>query len=75
MPRPRPVSQQPERVNIYVRFAPDLKDRLTREADRRRVSLNRLVEWICEDWLTEHEGKGVSYPSRLSDSGPRFTGT
>lgn len=56
MPRPQPVQPKPERAVAYIRFTPPLLDRIKAEAKRRRVSVNRLVEWGMEDWL---DGRGA----------------
>lgn len=50
MPRPRKLDK-PERVTTAIRFPLGLYQQLRAEAERRRVSVNRLVEWAVGDWL------------------------
>jgi predicted HicB family RNase H-like nuclease len=57
MPYPRPWEPKPERVNAGIRFSVALYERIRRAATRRRVSINRLVEWAVEDWLNSHNEK------------------
>ena len=57
MPRPKAVPPKPERVNTGIRFSAPLYARIRAEAQRRRVSVNKLVEWMAEDWLSDHENR------------------
>lgn len=59
MGRPRRIDPPPPRINTGVRFPPGLLARIRAEAERRRVSVNRLIEWAVEDWL---DGKTAPGP-------------
>ena len=56
MPRPTPLPPEPLRVTTAIRFPVTLANRIKAEAARRRISVNRLVEWGMGDWLNDHEG-------------------
>lgn len=51
MARPTPIPPKPERVNAGIRFTRPTLERLHHEARERGLSVNRLVEMACEDFL------------------------
>ena len=56
MPRPRPASPPPrdDRVQTGIRFDRSVIADARAEADRRGISLNKLVNMAVAGWLTSH---------------------
>lgn len=52
---PRTKDYVEERVQLQFRLTESLRDRLRREADRRAVSINFLIERALEEGVTKWE--------------------
>jgi predicted HicB family RNase H-like nuclease len=52
---PRAKEYVEERVQLQFRLSTDLRDRLRREADRRAVSINFLIERALDESVTRWE--------------------
>jgi predicted HicB family RNase H-like nuclease len=52
---PKPTNGDDGRVQLQFRLTPDLRDRLRKEAERRDVSVNFLIERALEDGVSKWE--------------------
>jgi predicted HicB family RNase H-like nuclease len=52
---PREKIYEEERVQLQFRLTADLRDRLRRQADRRAVSINYLIERALEEGVVRWE--------------------